>query len=334
MKIKVISKRSAPGGRTFEYAPGFSFVYDADCTDYDWLVVCDELPEADVGTMRGGCERLFCPRERTILATYEPVSIKCYSRAYALQFGRLLTNRPPSAERHPGYRLGRGYYPWFNDRTYEENKSVVIPPKTKTVSAVCSSKAMKWTRHYDRLRLMRVLSAEIEGMEWFGHGIRSFGKKYEVMDPYKYHVAIENHIAPHCWTEKIADAFLCECLPFYAGAPDLGEDFPPESFIPIPIDDPAEAVRIVKGAIAAGEYERRREAVLEAKRLILSKYNFWAQVVETIGESAGMPVGAPGGRIYSRKRIRRRNIGAAVEAGCFHLRQYLAFAGGRGLISP
>ena len=84
MKIKVL-------GAGFDSLPkkdlrmgGHEFVYDPACTDYDWLVVYDELPASR--------ERLRCPRERTILCTWEPVSIKSYSRAYTRQFGHLRTN--------------------------------------------------------------------------------------------------------------------------------------------------------------------------------------------------------------------------------------------------
>lgn len=305
-------------GKAYDYAPNYRFVSDPSCTDYDWLVVYDELKDPlDVR----------CPRERTILALDEPVSIKSYSQAYCRQFGHLLTNRPWEAERHPHYHQGRGHYMWFVGRTPQEVDAAVLPPKERLVSAICSSKQMRHTRHQARFRLMETLAREIPGLDWFGKGVRTFGKKYEVSDPYKYQVVVENHIAPHHWSEKIADAFLCECLPFYAGAPDLSDDFPKESFIPIPIDDPGEAVRIVRQAIAAGAYESRREAVLEAKRLVREKYNFWAQVigiVESEAQQATTPVDpARPVTLYPRKTLRRRSLSAALEDGWFHLRQYL-----------
>ena len=319
MRIKVIgnvSRTEKPV--SFEYSSGIVFDEDPACDAYDWLVVYDELRRP---------EPLRCPRSHTILATCEPVSIKHYSRAYVRQFGHLLTNRP-DVDGHPYYHLGRGYYKWFCDRTYSESVSTVLPPKTKTISAVCSSKQMKHTKHFARFRLISELAKAIPDLEWYGHGVRSFGKKCEVMDPYRYHVVVENHIAPHHWTEKLSDAFLCECLPFYAGAPDLADDFPKDSFIPIPIDDTDEAVRIVKAAVANGEYEKRREAVLEAKRMVLSKYNFWNQVAEVIGSAGAGPEedvsdDSSSECLLPRKVIRKRNLFAAIEDAGWHLRQYL-----------
>jgi hypothetical protein len=310
MTIKILAKTD--DFSTLEYAPGVFFVTDRKLRNYDWLVVYDEF---------WGEERLACPRCRTILATTEPVSIKTYGRAYTRQFGHLLTNRPPDAERHPHYHLGRGYYRWFVGRSYPECLAADIPEKTDLISTVCSSKQMRNTGHLDRFRTMQRLNAEIPGFEWYGRGIRAFGRKFEVMERCKYHVAIENHIAEHHWSEKIADAWLCECLPFYAGDPALTEIFPEDSFIPIPVDDSKEAVRIVKSAMASGEYERRKPAVLEAKRLLLSRYNFWAQILEVINS---VPPAEDDGRgvVYSRKALRLRNPAAALEDGWAHLKKW------------
>lgn len=324
MIVKVLYKNSGKRYREpFEYAPGFIFDSDPSCSRYDWLVVYDEMPHGTLGTVKRGCETLRCPRENTILLTWEPVSVKVYSRAYTRQFAHLLTNRPREAERHPGYFLGRGYYKWFNNRSYEENSAFVVPEKTRLFSAVCSAKQMKHTQHFNRYRLISHLAKAFPELDWYGHGVKRLGKKYEALDSYKYHVAVENHIGAGHWSEKIADALLCGCLPFYAGDPELGKTLPPESFIPIPIDDPAEAEAIIRRAIAEGEYEKRREAIDEARKLLLSKYNFWAQVIACIEASASSSRSMPGGKIYSRKTVRLRSPGAVLEEGWFRFKQMM-----------
>lgn len=298
----------------------YEFVYDAACADYDWLVVFDEMPVDR--------EILRCPRERTILGTWEPVSIKGYSKAYTRQFGHLLTNRPPEAERHPQYHLGRGYFPWF---VREVPKTGAATDKPNVISAVCSAKRMKHTKHHARFELVSRLAGAIPALDWYGKGVKPLARKEDALVPYKYHVAIENHVGVHHWTEKFSDAILCECLPFYAGDPALAEIFPKECFIPIPIDNPAEAVRVVKEAIANGEYEKRRGAILEAKRLILAKYNFWHQVIEVVekwsaeshpSQAARTPLPHP--VIYARKELRKHDLFAALEDGWGHLRRFVA----------
>ena len=315
MKIKVIGGRSEkPASKDVAAASDCVFTFDRSCRAYDWLVVFDEMPSS---------ETLACPREHTILMTWEPTSIKSYSRAYTRQFGHLLTNRPPEAERHPHYHLGRGYFPWF---VREVPKTGTAVDKPHLLSAVCSAKQMKHTRHHDRFELVKELAAGIDGLDWYGKGVKPLERKEDALVPYRYHVAIENHVAPHHWTEKFSDPILCECLPFYAGDPALTEIFPAECFIPIPIDDPAEAVRIVKEAIANGEYEKRREAILEAKRLILTKYNFWHQVIGVVegrlsSEAVRRPL--PRSVIYARKELRKHSASAALEDGWDHLRRFV-----------
>lgn len=321
-KIKVLSNASQLGVPEVEARPGFVFAFDPSCADYDWLVVFDEMPFDDRGTYAKGREILACPSKNTILATWEPVSIKSYSKAYTRQFGYLLTNRPREAEKHPGYRLGRGYFPAYHGHTLEELAE--IPAKTKTISAVCSAKQMKHTQHFARYRLVSTLAKEVVGFDWFGFGVKPLAKKYDALDAYKYHVTVENHVAPHHWTEKFADAILCECLPFYAGDPVIDEVFPKECYIPIPIDDPAEATRIVREAIASGEYEKRRGAILEAKKLMMEKYNFFDQILEVIrGAQAedSASRGEKGKKLYARRTVRWHSLSGFVEDLLTHTRQ-------------
>lgn len=304
------------GFGTVQVAPGYRFDMNPDCEDYDWLVVFDELPVDDI--------ELRCPRERTMLVTWEPVSIKGYSRGYTRQFGHLLTNRPPEAERHPHYHLGRGYFLSFvPDAPTEIGK--VAQEKTKTVSAVCSNKQMRHTAHNARFELMRELDRAIPGFDWYGRGVRFLEKKSDALIPYRYHVAVENHIAVHHWTEKVSDAFLCECLPFYAGDPELGQVLPPESFIPIPIDAPEEAADIIRSAIANDEYAKRLDAILEAKRRICAEYNFISQVLKVVKEEERQSVTPPDracpAHIRSRHLLRKVSPLVAVEDLWMHVKR-------------
>ena len=85
---------------------------------------------------------------------------------------------------------------------------------------------------------------------------------------FRYHIAIENHIAPHHWTEKLADVFLGHSLPFYHGCPNAADYFPADSFIPIDIHQPERVLEIIRQAIDRGEYERRLPAIVESRRRV------------------------------------------------------------------
>lgn len=286
--IKWPLKRFGDGGVqwTAPDIPGYVFTHDPACADYDWLVVYDEFPFGSGGTIVKGREKLSCQREHTLLLTQEPACLKYYGKAYTHQFGHLLTTRPQEAEHHPHYHFGQGYYIPCIGKPLDACR---LPPaaKTQLISAVCSAKAMKHTQHWQRCNLVRHLAKSISDFDWFGYGVKFIDRKCDGLDAYKYHVAMENVILPGHWTEKISDALLCECLPFYAGDPDVGKVLPSESFIPIPLDDPREAERIIRTAIADNEYEKRLPAIREAKRLILEKYNTFQQIVSVIREVQG-----------------------------------------------
>lgn len=324
VRIKVLERGSRCGVSSFLFRGRYLFIHDAACRDYDWLLVLDELPRDDVGSFVDGREPLGCPRTNTILLTQEPVSIKTYGRAYTRQFGYLLTNRPFAADRHPGYRLGRGYMLWFYGKDYDAVVTDPPPAKTKLISTCCSSKQMRLTRHHDRFVLTSYLAANLPCFDWFGHGVRRVEHKYEALDPYKYHLAVENHIAPYHWTEKLSDPILARCLTFYAGDPAIAECLPPESFIPVPLDNPPRALAIIKASITADEYSKRLPSIEEARRRILEKYNPWAQVaaiVDSAPPTVALEPRRGGGAcefVSSRHRL-RRNPFVAISDGLSHL---------------
>ncbi len=321
VRIKIAPRDAGAPPSEFRFGNAVFFL-GAPGEPYDWRVVYDKLTGRDCGDYRNGREMIHCPRERTMLLTQEPVSIKRYSNAYTRQFGHYLTNRPPEAEGHPHYHFGEGYYSWYYGKSYGQIQSEALPPKTKILSVVCSAKQMRFTAHRARFNLIKSIAAAVPECDWYGRGVKPLAHKYEALDPYKYSLAIENHIAPGHWSEKIADVLLAEALPFYAGDPNLDKVLPPDAFIRIPIDDPAEAVRIVREAIANNEYEKRLPAIREAKRLLLTKYNMYAQILKVIREVENQPVTPvdPAKPLYLCSYYRlRRNPLVALSDGWHHL---------------
>ena len=311
------------GGADVDWGGRYRFTCDPACQDYDWLCVYDEIPK-DWPELEHGRVRLRCPASHTMLLTQEPVSVKFYNSAYTRQFAVLLTNRPREAERHPGYVKGAGYMVWYTGRSFVEERGREVPEKTKGLSAVCSAKRMRHTEHANRFRLLELAQREIPGFDWFGKGVRPLKSKSDALDGYKYHVAFENHVGEGHWTEKVADALVCGCLPFYAGDPKLGDVLPEDCFVRIPVDDPAEAVAAMRRAMEGGEWERRRRAMAEARRLLFEKYNLFAQVAAAIESAPSSEVSqVVGGCVVSRRRTRL--VPSAAFADVFHhIRRLLA----------
>ena len=297
------------------------FIFDQDSNDYDWLVVYDDLPSVAGERHSLRCERLSCDPYRTLFITAEPSTIKTYASRFLGQFGHVLTSQEPWALRHPNAIFSQPALVWFYGRhdpaiTYDRMLADIPVLKTALLSTVCSSKQQTHTLHRARYRFTQQLKSVIPSMDVFGHGVRPIKDKSEAVDAYRYHLAIENHVCRHHWTEKLADAFLGHCLPFYHGCPNVFDYFPEESLIPVDIGKPDEAIEIIKRAVRDSEYEKRTKAIGEARRLVLEKYGIFSVVSKLIAElhtKTPESNNAKPDQILSRRAHRIASISNAVS---------------------
>ncbi len=288
------------------------FVFDPDARSYDWLVVYEDLPRQNERERYSQCvESLACPRDRTILLTTEPSMVKTYGSDFLAQFGIVITYQEPWAISHPNLIFSHAGEHWFYglSRTralsYDELKRALPPDKPKLISTVCSSKRQRHTLHAARYAFTQQLAQALPEMEVFGHGVRDMDDKAEALDPYRYHVTVENQICPHYWSEKLADAFLGFTLPFYCGCPNVSEYFSPESYIPIDIGDFDGALATIREALATNQYEKRLPAIVEARRQVLDEHNLFALLHRIIRDRDPGPGGSDvDQKIYSRHGLR------------------------------
>ncbi len=291
---------------------GVRFSCDAELRDYDWLVVYDELSPAHA------TEMLACAPEHTILVTQEPPNIKLYAPFYTQQFNYILTTHDADYIQHPHWRRGEGCFLWLDGRPFDEQAAAAPPVKSHVLSAVHSAKQMKHTDHYHRYQLLRYLEAHLDApFDWYGFGVQKLDCKSDALTPYAYHLVIENYREPYHWSEKIADALLHYCLPFYAGDPHLHELLPEGCFIRIPLEDHAEAARIISEAIANDEYTKRLPAICAAREQLLQQNNLWQQIIKTIREHEAHPPQdwAPSAAsVMRRHRLRKQPLNALAAA--------------------
>ena len=271
------------------------FTFDLDAREYDWLVVYEDLTALPNETRSNRAEQLACARANTLFITTEPISIKLYGPGYFGQYGHVLTKQPPSIVRHKGHIFETPPLRWYygrplgpDDNNYlDMDHYLSTPPisKTQNLSTVCSNKQMAVTLHQQRYNCVMGLK-DILGDEFdvFGRGIRPITDKAEAMDPFRYHIAIENHVEAGHWTEKIADCFLAYCVPFYFGPPDIMDVFPEGSIIPIDIFDIEGAAHIIREEIKDGSYEARLPAIIAAREQILTEHNLMNKVAAIVSE--------------------------------------------------
>lgn len=293
------------------------FSIDPKENEYDWLVVYDDLPAKQSEVRKDRYEKLACPPINTMLTTSEPSTIKHYGNTFVSQFGCVITSQEEWALPHKDRIFSQAGLHWFyglgKKRVLTFDEMLANPPlsKTKDISMMFTPKRMRHTLHHKRFNFLSELMRLMPEIDVFGRAARQLedDDKAYALDSYRYHIAAENYIGQHHWTEKLADAFLGLTLPFYAGCPNATDYFPADSFIPIDMTDPDGAVRIIREAIANNEYEKRLPAIREARRRILYEHNFFALVSREIEKrhDASTNKGS-GGIIYSRHALRKMSL--------------------------
>jgi hypothetical protein len=296
------------------------FSFDPADRHYDWLIVYEDLPALPDVPRNKRYETLACPAAHTLLTTSEPSSIKHYGNPFTRQFGCVITSQEEWALPHRDRVFSQAGLAWMygvgsaHERLFDE--MIANPPadKTRNLSMVFSPKRQRHTLHHRRNKFMRQLMDALPEMDVYGRSARPLDDKAEALDSYRYHIAIENHIGIHHWTEKLADAFLGLSLPFYCGCTNVTDYFPPESFIAIDMNDAEGALRSIRAAISSNEYEQRLPAIIEARRRVMYEYNFFALVSREIGRRHGhvQPQQTPG-RVYSRHALRRLSLANRLQ---------------------
>ena len=301
------------------------FHFDLDFQNYDWLVVYEGLPPLAGQKKINRREKLSCPQENTLLVTTEPSSIRIDGPHFLKQFGHILTAKNPKFVKHPNQIFQTPPLRWFYGRPFSEGDTNYTDldtffstnniQKNHDISTVCSNKRMQHTMHSQRYECIMELKKRMgPELNLFGRGINPISNKSEAMDDYRYHIAIENHIEAHHWTEKISDCFLAFCLPFYFGPPNIGDYFPKEAIIPIDIFDIDGAEAIIKSAIESDQYTKRLPAIKEARKRVLTEYNMM-NVIANIVENKHQARGTLGQDIKGRHIFRKvQPVKATLDA--------------------
>lgn len=295
------------------------FTFDADARDYDMLVVYEDLPPCAGDRRILRREALACGSKNSLLITTEPSSIRIDGPSYLRQYGHVWTNKHPSLVAHPNQIRSTPPLRFFYGRNLAGGKHRPLedhaPDKSKTLSGMSSTKAMKHTVHAKRLAFMRALKERLgDAFDLYGRGLQPVDDKAEAMADYRYHIAVENHQEPGHFTEKLTDCFLAGCLPFYFGDPDYARIFPKDAVIPIDIYDLEGTVRLIETMIRQNAYETRAAALQTAREITLADFNTLRAVARRV-ERLYDPSAKAGGIICGRHAFRRDHpIKAARDA--------------------
>jgi glycosyltransferase involved in cell wall biosynthesis len=222
--------------------------------------------------------------ERIIFAIGEPPTINHRPLHRGQGSGTVVFTCEPEVEAEFGCERSYVIGPcmtrtWSVKKTFNELLVHDEVYKTKTLSWITSNLALL-PGHRRRLEFLERLRKEVP-FDLFGRGFQEIGDKWHALAPYKYSIAYENTISDYYFTEKLMDCLVAQAVPLYVGSPKIQKLFPAQAIIPIDPNDPRVIYRILD-VINFDDWEARRAALLEAKHLVLTKYNMFIRIAEWV----------------------------------------------------
>ena len=229
------------------------------------------------------------PKDRRVLLWREPPLAEIASQNQQVY---------RQAQEHCGYVSGPddaaptpNYMPaiWYVNASFRDLDELPPPPKTKNCSWITSG-INRTENHRKRLAFLKQiqdspLTVDVYGRDlpsWCDNGGR-LNNKLHGMAPYYYNLAIENY-ADNDWyvSEKLWDALLAWCLPIYFGGPAADKLLPPGSFLRLPSMDEKGLQYIQEVTATADAWYEAKEAIAEARQIILHKLNLVAWLSDYI----------------------------------------------------
>ncbi len=170
---------------------------------------------------------------------------------------------------------------------YDTFKKMSLPIKQNRISVICSNNKglpghRKRLEFLDKLRLHPIA----RHIDFYGGGHNHVFDKLDAIAPYKYHLVLENSVVPDYWSEKLGDPLLGFALPIYYGCPNIEKYFSKKSLIQIDIDDFEKTVATMERIIKDDIYESYLPAIIEARNLILDRYNIFQLMADVCNAPA------------------------------------------------
>lgn len=237
---------------------------------FDFLIVYARAPEL---------VRVRVAPENTLFLAGEPPSKKVYPEDYYAQFHHVVSCNPKDPHPrvihdflglpwHVGLDRGAGGY----TLGHAELAEMAMPDKQNLVSVVCSN-ATRTDGQRRRLAFLARLKDELgDRVVHFGRGFTPIDDKLDAILPYRFHLAMENSVVDHYWTEKLADALLGWAYPVYYGCPNIGDYFPGDCLRRIDIEKPREAIDSIRALLDAAD-PPSSTAIRRCRDRVLDDYN-------------------------------------------------------------
>jgi hypothetical protein len=279
--------------------PQFKFYENGDTSiAYDFVVIYENVKYPIV---------INCDPRNILFISGEPPLSRTYTRGFIDQFNYIISSH--SGIKHPRHfqlqqslpwHFGFDFTTWSYKYDYEYISQLKLNEKQRKISVIASGKQMM-PGHRKRLEFIERLRNEFNNeIDFYGKGINPINDKADAILPYYMTICIENSDINNYWTEKIADAFLGFSLPVYSGCKNIIDYFPQKSLVEINLDKQGEAIDLIRLLLEHCEttYNERTKYILEARKLVLEKYNIFSVLVDFFYEE----------KLYTNMEIRLNQV--------------------------
>tara|TARA_A100001011_G_scaffold384177_1_gene456447 strand:- start:189 stop:1214 length:1026 start_codon:yes stop_codon:yes gene_type:complete len=219
------------------------------------------------------------------LSTYMKEYLNQFHRQYGCYetFLNSYKNTPPFLPWMINYKSGSSIFSKVGKNVNEMRKIEKIN-KTKKISIICSDKLIT-DNHKMRYEFAKNLKNYFgQDLDWYGTGVNPIEDKWKGLKDYKYHIVIENGNKNNLISEKLLDSYLSLSFPIYFGAPNVKEYFPSNSIETIKLNNFEESLETIKTVINNDTYENNFNNIVDARALVLGKYNFLNRIANIIDE--------------------------------------------------
>lgn len=261
--------------------PGQKGIWDGVTFTQSTVQECDYL--VMLNNRMENCTSGHCPQENIWLLIQEPYhkGLTDWVIERHEPFAKIFTHHPPCDNGNNKYIVSPPAIPWHVNKTYDELVSAPLPQKKKPLSWIVGA-AKDLPGHLQRLAFLETVKKDSLPIDLFGRAVCPIEDKWDGLAPYFFSLAIENNSGPDMWTEKLADCFLSWSVPFYYGCTNLEKYFHKDAYIPIDINDPNAALKIIRENATPENWKKRLPAIREARNLILNKYQLFPFLTEQI----------------------------------------------------
>lgn len=215
-------------------------------------------------------------RSRISLIIPEPYVIhrRNYRLAILLQkrFFRIFTHRPALARWAPNALVMPFGGAWV------DHTQIKIGEKTKNMSLIASAK--KTTNgHLLRHEIAAWCTANDCDVDLLGRAYRALDAKEDGLLNYRYSVIIENARETGYFTEKLIDCLLCDTVPIYWGAQDIGRYFELPGMM---VCESAEQLRQAIANAGPDDYKRRTTFIRQNREKALHYLDYEINAAERL----------------------------------------------------